>query len=978
MDSKKHLASFMEDHSADPGAEAVRDTGWPWDPFSGQPSSAGVGLDPDPNNGTLSCVTRETSREDCARHRFIVWAAVKRNSSVRMAPEERLKCPLLHCTQRFPDHESMLRHLADCRHLASGEYWCYDHMRVERFDDLKCKKCLGHPSKRRKMLAVAKSFFHSLGHKAKKSPGVRHVDQEMTLQPPPPSYDSLDIPGAGVYASELPSTEISEIDSLEVSLLQPASAPAPSPSINPQALLMPGLPPFPELESNETLTQWQPPISGPAQSPFADIACGYRPPQPGVPSSLHAAANAPPLPMVPQDSGSASPPPVPKPALQLTTAGILARRHIPRSAPRPASAVPRSIGLSPSTSVRSTASTETTTSTASYSSTLISSASDWSGTSVSSGLDTSMTSPVESCVMPDGLFLDVPNCDPQQDGPQGSLHGFLFELPADPPMADNTCGPTSDAPLGFDPVLPSNVASTPETVPADAGIGHANMCCSETKSLVSSAWDNLQEHVVSSMWKLHGYGDNYLATQLRSMSIRTIATTGLRTLRALIDGQQPSSASDALCLIHLVYALFAVVRGQETSTGTERLFRQSLAYASGLPAHERTPYRQLVVAIWEPPDCRSADAGVQVSPATGSPSGFSPDLKGKSLGHFGRPPGKHEDPLLNTARDFLDELESGLLAEVSPPLEVQISDLHIDHLKVGSPPVNEALVATAKEVLVALSRQFNHAALGDRLREVHQRLCDRSIYSVRRLELEIIRAGKACLSTGRFLDDYVPRARTLCDGIYEKHDVGASRRDAYHELGVALVENLVLIFDGSGGMAGPRPLSSDDLDVFLNDLSQVGGAQTDQQRLKSGHAAGRETRQNQLPTPMASQSDSPSSSGTTSPAGEQTQHPPPEPAEPQQPAAGQKVEADSCCEICGYRPKGDPQWFKGSMAKHRKLQHSTEPPKIYKCPYPGCTSQYRNRPDNLRQHQIEKGHFLQGDEITPRRPSKRKKVAAGD
>ena len=92
-------------------------------------------------------------------------------------------------------------------------------------------------------------------------------------------------------------------------------------------------------------------------------------------------------------------------------------------------------------------------------------------------------------------------------------------------------------------------------------------------------------------------------------------------------------------------------------------------------------------------------------------------------------------------------------------------------------------------------------------------------------------------------------------------------------------------------------------------------------------------------------------------------------------AQQQKVEANSCCEICGYRPKGDPQWFKGSMAKHKKLQHSTDPPRIYKCSYPGCTSAYKNRPDNLRQHQIEKGHFVEGVDSTGR-PAKRKKTSS--
>jgi hypothetical protein len=86
-----------------------------------------------------------------------------------------------------------------------------------------------------------------------------------------------------------------------------------------------------------------------------------------------------------------------------------------------------------------------------------------------------------------------------------------------------------------------------------------------------------------------------------------------------------------------------------------------------------------------------------------------------------------------------------------------------------------------------------------------------------------------------------------------------------------------------------------------------------------------------------------------------------------------RVEADACCDICGYRPKGHPQWFKGSMAKHKKLQHSAAPPRIYKCPFPGCTSQYKNRPDNLRQHQLEKGHFVEGEEVVGKRPSKRRK-----
>ena len=75
------------------------------------------------------------------------------------------------------------------------------------------------------------------------------------------------------------------------------------------------------------------------------------------------------------------------------------------------------------------------------------------------------------------------------------------------------------------------------------------------------------------------------------------------------------------------------------------------------------------------------------------------------------------------------------------------------------------------------------------------------------------------------------------------------------------------------------------------------------------------------------------------------------------------------CEICGYRPKGDPRWFQGSMAKHKKTMHSAGPDKVYHCPYPGCQSAYKNREDNLKQHMKDKGHYVED-----RRPQKRKKV----
>lgn len=225
--------------------------------------------------------------------------------------------------------------------------------------------------------------------------------------------------------------------------------------------------------------------------------------------------------------------------------------------------------------------------------------------------------------------------------------------------------------------------------------------------------------------------------------------------------------------------------------------------------------------------------------------------------------------------------------------------------------------------------------------------------------------------------NFASSVRRLCDQLYERHDVGTSRRNAYHGLGIALIESLVPEFDSSTGKAAELPL--DDTDALFSELSaDVGNtaASLAHPQPAALHTLDGGVNEAQLPTPTATVGGSPPGTQTTSPPAEAAQQPGAGRASETQQAAGQKVEAASCCEICGYRPKGDPQWFKGSMAKHKKLQHSTEPPKIYKCPYPGCTSQYKNRPDNLRQHQIEKNHWVHGEESAPRRPSKRKKVAA--
>jgi len=289
-------------------------------------------------------------------------------------------------------------------------------------------------------------------------------------------------------------------------------------------------------------------------------------------------------------------------------------------------------------------------------------------------------------------------------------------------------------------------------------------------------------------------------------------------------------------------------------------------------------------------------------------------------------------------------------------------DLH------AATPVNLAFAENMGYILDALARGYDEAGdLTGKLREVSQRVNDGMISSVRRAEIEMLSAGKDCLSAVKFFDDYTPRVRDMCDSMYQQHDTGTSRRNTYHQAGISLIERLIPEFDKP--VSGASFEEHEDFDAFFEDLS---GSALDCQLTLVSPSSVCETA-NTLGIPMVVTT--PAESSSVSPVGADKHLDQGSIRGESLDQAGQKVEADACCDICGYRPKGDPQWFKGSMAKHRKLQHSTAPPKIYKCPYPGCTSQYKNRPDNLRQHQIEKNHWLDGEEATTsRRPSKRKKV----
>ena len=181
----------------------------------------------------------------------------------------------------------------------------------------------------------------------------------------------------------------------------------------------------------------------------------------------------------------------------------------------------------------------------------------------------------------------------------------------------------------------------------ESELGESNECCSETKSVVGSAWDALQEHLLSSTLKIQEIHGNHLADQLKPMTPKTIATLGLHTLRVLLDGGQSSSAIDTLCFVHLMYACSLAVHEKGASRKLKQFFLQSLSYAHSLPPSDQSPYVQLACCIWQPADIDPANMSSYLAIAASKPLSRSSSLKGKDREG-------HADALLGAARDFLD------------------------------------------------------------------------------------------------------------------------------------------------------------------------------------------------------------------------------------------------------------------------------------------------------------------------------------
>lgn len=674
----------------------------------------------------------------------------------------------------------MLRHLYSCEELESGEYWCYECGKVENFTDAKCKRCLGHPTKRRKMLSMAKTFFTSLGHKSKKD-AMLNSPPEDDLNPPP-SYDSL--------AIELCTTsEIHEIDSIEIPTLNPA------PRSQPQRISSQGQPPRPR--------------PGPEPSPFLSMISPRPTPPCIVPAELENRMMMNP----------AGPDGVVMSWINDPTAYIPSdftnpdRRSIVSLSSHTGDerrVKTRSKTLAPSSSLRSNASNSSTNSTNSTSSTSTTdsaqtantefsiSPSEWGDVWPLPSMDADLDSPMSNFL----YQAKYESKDLHQASPFGSpmdddlvLADVISELPADyPPFSSlpNATGDlldptalltfdTCDLDSGMTPTLTDLVSSngggdssitSPSSASGPSTFDFPRLPHTDPPLLVMSIWETLQAHVSSSKIKLQPLDTNSLALRFSAMDPSEVVSIGHTTLNRLLNNEAPESPLSLLCFVHMAYSYFLVVHEEDAQTYSKDLFLQALSYARSFTTSSANEYLEVTRTLWQPDNFETFEYGDLLSlgiqlPITPTRFFSSTSAKGKErMGEFGSQPQK-VDSLVGVAQHLLDgknspflfthaqiidkttiyaEFEYSVLPGNAPQiLETLASDLWTAHLEESSLPCrigNPMFSVSVSTIVDIMRRKFDSIPdLTAALSTVRNRVTKGQISTVRRAELELLQAA---------------------------------------------------------------------------------------------------------------------------------------------------------------------------------------------------------------------------------------------
>jgi hypothetical protein len=934
--------------------------------------------------------------------------------STHMVDSERLRCPLLRCGERFDGHEEMLRHLTQCQHFSTGEYVCYECMEVERFNDKKCTCCLGQPTKKRRIFSMAKHFFSNIGNAKVRRENHGPPDTQYNSSPIVDMYAQHRREPTGGAAQEeeghgggeqlelgqasqleLNGTALAELDSTPTTAeLDTDHDTCPIPTQDHLA---------PYADTRDTLLS---PVSDVGSQPRRPLASPITM-QPNTGALSHGGR---------------------RPSLALNTridhyrtkaqTSYLSPRLSLRTSPH---------GVSPTTPWSASSQSSNIWSAGSNQNGMLASPI----TPLSAGAHS--TTPQRHRIFDTEKDIDMlacpedPHCYTPSNLPELSgdnqLPITIPRLLSDPltfshdPKDNYSWLSSIGSDLSFNTSV-NMMFTDPNAKPAiPPDFLSPQFHGSSARTLVEQVWDALSAHFSNSALRLSRLQHNPLAASLRAQTPRTVASNGLTRFRRILeqDYSPPHEPLEYLCFIHLIYSFSLVLHEDNLATQSAELYEQAMAYNALLDIASRDQYCQVVSAIWHQ---NSQDLVLQ---------GRFGDSTNRRTGNKGKEPDYHPgsitmanpDPLVIAGQRFLDELENIMInSNTQPSMEVLNSGLWSAHLTSNQSTLQPLAVASAYLVQDLCRRYHDSENLVQKLKVIGQNARAGYYTTIRKLELELIQTGKNNFTQSHFQNQYILYVRELCDQIYAQS--GSHSRVEYYSFGISFIDSLIrnvtrepqqtqeghpeyplisypyeddffrdlnktLAWGYSMIPSTQQPLSPQGVPDFGSTLdltplhpvpSEIHPATGSPNTLPITSDAS-ETHSDSYavsPAPLSDTPMEPSVSGSYRPTPPlQAQGKEGEPSSTSTLASsGQKVEANERCELCGYRPKGDPQWFKGSMAKHKKMQHSNNPPTIYKCPFPGCNSEYKNRKDNLRQHQIEKNHFV-GDEATQQRNPKRKR-----
>ncbi|KAK0388530.1 hypothetical protein NLU13_4773 [Sarocladium strictum] len=852
----------------------------------------------------------------CILDQFLHWAA----SSNAGRPQAELAiawtCPMARCRRPFSTQDIMLQHLRGCQELRSTEFWCHHCFAVESFAHSKCPICPYQLCLETSPASKTRDFFDSIGCSVSSN-----LTSEVAVS---------NLPDDAVSRSSCSIDRSSTTPNL---ILDPRLSPSPllaDPEIHHDSAMSRGSG-FPRSEETS-------PARTRSQSPF--LLTTHYLPVPATPDWRHRSTNG-------TRSGSTE---IWEDIAHSDCSEGYLHRVYPASVSSPLpDELPTPKGLS-SAWLESLVSGDLKT------------AGPYGG--VFSELERDI---YESKTRVPGCFVSghpvIGQPTPRKGGPS------FDHLSINTNMAL-----TDDAEVPFD-------FSTFRS--EDQALQNGCEGVPSPRFLVRTTWSTLRIHMDSSLYKLRNISQSPLASQFSVMTPADVVDRGTSAFLEAMAGRECTSPLNLICLIHLSYAMYLAVYAEMDLDRSKEFFTTAMSYSERLELSDRQPYINMVDALWRPGRMVLTDVVGLLHGNSWSLNGpgSSPSCPSVPYG------ATLTDPILRIVEVVLSEFENAVIRHPTEP-EFTSSSLYNRHLGDLGMVVHRSqpfILATRLLLQTVIQQVSDVASFADAVADMLDKVSTAHFMTARRFELETLSIGKSHLNTTRFLGHCVPMVQNLVSSLYTRNPSPDCQRLSYLRDSASLMmfvcrrmEQRVQVEVPLSFCAKTSP-ALNPIGDFLSTIPSSAGNfglqhDTGPYAIPVSPYAGVVAQDGEglQPTPgfiAVGTSSSPITNPSTSPTGGMQNS-----SVATDSAAGEKIESNTTCTLCGYRPKGDPRWFGGSMAKHMKLQHATSPPKIYRCPYPGCTSQFQKRPDNLRQHQIDKGHFVDGQGNSNKRALKRKKA----